>query len=198
MDFKNIQSYVREDRQAKVVKLHGSIDWFKLIGSRNQSWEELVSPQDVFQRAPDNAIYVENHRGPLMEVIISGNRPYPILTAPLAGKGMANLVCPSEHIEIAKHFLADCRKFLIIGSSGLDKDLLNLLDENIDPSLRPVIQLVGGPDGEQALQRFESGVRAFRRRRIMPPGYLFGNGFRKYVDDGQLAEFATFDPRCND
>ena len=33
-DFSNIESYVREGRQAKVVKLLGSVNWFKLTGGR--------------------------------------------------------------------------------------------------------------------------------------------------------------------
>ncbi|MBI4200173.1 MAG: SIR2 family protein [Chloroflexi bacterium] len=191
-DFSNIESYVREDRQAKVVKLHGSINWFKLIGGSDQSWEDLVRSQDVFQKTPDGNIYIYDTPGPLMSVLITGNRPYPILTAPLAGKGMADMVCPSTHIQAARDFLKDCRKFLMIGTSGLDRDLLGLLDECLQPWVHPTIQLVGGPDGEEALQRFERGVKAFRRRRITPPGFLLTNKFRQYVDSGELERFAAF------
>ena len=86
---------------------------------------------------------------------------------------------------------------LIIGTSGLDQDLLTLLDEAVSPTLRPAIQLVGGPDGEEALQRFEHGVKAFRGRRETPPGFLFRDGFRQHTDNGQLAKFAEFDPQRN-
>lgn len=110
--YDSITAYVREDRQSKVVKLHGSINWFKLMGG-----------------------------------------------------------------------------------SGLDQDLLALLDDAVAPSLRPAIQLVGVSDGEDALQRFESGVRAFRGQRRRPPGFLFTNGFRRYVDSGEMAAFAEFQPR---
>jgi hypothetical protein len=197
IDFSNIESYVRQDQQVKIVKLHGSINWFKQIGGTNQPWEDLVSSQDVLQRTPDNAIYIEHTPGPLMSVVITGtgNRPYPILTAPLAGKGMADLVCPSAHIQAAKDFLKDCRKYLIIGTSGLDQDLLALLDEAIPSSINPSIQLVGCQDAEQALERFEKGVKAFRGRREMPPGFLFHNGFRHYIDTGDLTQFTKFDPQ---
>lgn len=198
MDFSNVESYVREDRQVKVVKLHGSINWFKLIGRANQSWENLVGSQDVFQRTPDHEIYIENTAGPLMSVLITENRPYPILTAPLAGKGMADIVCPSMHIQAAKEFLQDCRKFLVIGSSGLDQDLLAPLNEAVQPSSHPALQLVGGSDAELALEKFERGVRAFRNRRITPPGFLFSSGFRQYVDSGDLRRFAEFNSRRSD
>ena len=122
--FENIESYVNEDRQYKVVKPHGSIDWFKVIGSADQAWEHLVESQDVLQRTTDDAIYIQNIRGPLQLFEIEGNRAYPIMTAPLADKGIADMVCPTAHIEVAKDFLKQCRKFLIIGTSGLDEDLL--------------------------------------------------------------------------
>lgn len=112
MDFGNVGSYVREDRQVKVVKLHGSIDWFKLIGSKDQPWEDLVASQDVLQKTPDNEIYIYKAAPPVTGILITNNRPYPILTAPLAGKGMTDVVCPRSHVKAAKDFLQDC-----VGSS---------------------------------------------------------------------------------
>lgn len=184
MDFSVIQSYVRQNRQAKVVKLHGSINWFKLIGDIGQAWETLVDSQDVFQRVEESKIHIHNSNSgdPLMSIVISGNRPYPVLTVPLAGKGSADMVCPETHIQFAKEFLKGCQKFLIIGSSGLDEDLLALLDESIPQEAHPSIHLVGRKDAEKALARYEKGVRAFRGPRETPPDFLFKNGFRQYVN----------------
>lgn len=193
MVFDTMDSYVREDRQAKVVKLHGSIDWFKLIGGSHRTWEDWVNSEDVFSQPVDDEIYVHNTPGPLTDVYITGNHPYPILTAPLAGKGVADMVCPDSHLAFARKFLPDCKKFLIIGTSGLDQDLMTLLNEAVPNSAHPAIQLVGRHDAEQALERFERGVGAFRGPRITSPGYLFDNGFRPYVDEGDLADFAKFD-----
>lgn len=194
INFEIMSSYVREDRQAKLVKPHGSIDWFKLIGGSSLSWEDTVFSQDVFQRPPDNEIYIQNVQGPLQSVLITGNRPYPILTAPLAGKGIADMVCPIAHIEVAKDFLKQCRKYLIIGTSGLDEDLLALLNEAVDPFSHPTVQLVGLKDADEALQNFEKGVRAFQGQRSIPPGFLFQEGLRQYIDSGELAKFAEFEP----
>ena len=193
INFDNIGSYVKEDRQAKLVKLHGSVDWFKLIGGSELSWEDTVYSHDVFRRADDSSIHIESHQGPLQTVLITGNRPYPILTAPLAGKGIADMVCPT-HIQVAQDFLKQCRKYLIVGTSGLDKDLLALLDEAVQPSSHPTVQLVGLTDAHEALQNFEKGVRAFRGRRLTPPGFLFQEGLRQYIDSGELAKFAEFKP----
>ena len=105
------------------------------------------------------------------------------------------MVCPTAHIQVAKDFLKQCRKYLIIGTSGLDEDLLALLDEAVPPSLHPTVQLVGLNDADQALQNFEKGVRAFQGQRSPPPfGFLFQGGLRQYIDDGELAKFAEFEP----
>ncbi|HEX9896660.1 MAG TPA: SIR2 family protein [Dehalococcoidales bacterium] len=191
IDFNEIHSYIGKERQAKVVKLHGSINWFKLIGTSSQPWETLVDSQDVFQKVKEDKIYLYNSGGPLMSILISGNRPYPILTAPLAGKGVADMVCPETHIQFAKEFLKGCEKFLIIGCSGLDNDLLALLDEAIPSEANPTIHLVGHEDGEKALARFEKGVTAFHGPRETPPDILFKNGFRQYVN-ANLNRFAEY------
>ena len=193
--FENVESYVREDQQAKVVKIHGSINWFKLIGTNDRSWHDLVASQDVLQMPEEGSIYVrdEFRNVPLVDVYIDQNLAYPILTAPLAGKEAKAMVCPTAHIKAAEGFLRECRKFLIVGSSGRDEDLLALLDDAVPPGSHPTVQLVDEGDGEAALKRFEK-VRAFRGQRITPPGFLFNGGFRRYVDGGDLAEFATSNP----
>ena len=104
------------------------------------------------------------------------------------------MVCPIAHIEVAKDFLKQCRKYLIIGTSGLDEDLLALLNEAVDPFSHPTVQLVGLKDADEALQNFEKGVREFQGQRSIPPGFLFQEGLRQYIDSGELAKFAEFEP----
>jgi hypothetical protein len=40
-------------------------------------------------------------------------RLYPALTAPLAGKGHLDLVCPGEHLDALRSFLRQCGDLLI-------------------------------------------------------------------------------------
>ncbi len=203
--FAAIGDYVRNDGRPKVVKLHGSVNWFKNLGALgNRGWQDYVQEVDVLSKPPENGIEVlspgvDSVSNPVAQIIIGRNWVYPVLTAPLAGKGIADAVCPASHIEAAKDFLGECRKFLIVGTSGLDDDLLSLLNDSVSPTLRPrpAIQLVGVEDAEQALVRFERGVQAFRGRRITPPGSLHTRGFREYIRSGELSRFAAFDPRRN-
>jgi hypothetical protein len=84
----------------------------------------------------------------------NGSRLYPLLTAPLAGKGHADFVCPREHIQAAQEFLQTCRKFLIIGTSGLDDDLLNFLNTSVTSQSRPYLHIVARDDVEAVAKRF--------------------------------------------
>lgn len=192
MKFDSMESYVRKGQQAKVVKLHGSINWFKLIG-KNGSWEELVKSQDVLKRTPDDEVHVSGIEGPLTGVLIEGNRPYPVLTAPLAGKSDNDTVCPRTHIETAKEFLKDCRKFLIIGTSGFDEDLMSLLDSSVkvsEPPIHPAIHVVDVSD--KPWQRFSTRVRAFNRWTLVSGSATYGIGFRNYVSSNHLQNFVKF------
>ncbi len=65
----------------------------------------------------------------------------------------------------------------------------------VHPSLHPTVQLMVLKDADEALERFEKGVRAFRGRPETPPGFLFREGLRRYIDSGELAKFTEFEPR---
>lgn len=192
--FESMEDYVREEHQGKVVKIHGSIDWFKLIGSpRRASWDDTVKENDVLKKPPDNEIYVRTIVRPVREIEIDQNLTYPLITAPLAGKGADDMVCPSRHLETARGFLKDCNKFLIIGTSGLDDDLLSFLRTAIGVVLKPACVHVVGENVQNAsatLERFRDRVDAFRFVPSNRDVSVHGNGFRRYVAEGQLRDFA--------
>ena len=56
--FESLDDYVRADRPVKLVKLHGSINWFKPIGSVSGDWKSLVERSDVLARPEENTIHV--------------------------------------------------------------------------------------------------------------------------------------------
>ena len=115
---------------------------------------------------------------------------YPILTAPLAGKSGDEMVCPGSHRALAREFLAQCDKFLVIGSSGSDDDLLELLDAALEPRLTYAMHFVGWQDeAEESLGQLPQGVRGFTRG---DPTWskMCRNGFRQYVSSEGILEFA--------
>jgi hypothetical protein len=94
--FGSLDDYVRADRPAKVIKLHGSINWFKAIGPLNDDWRAQVRRSDVLAKAP-GTFHVVTTNGRTNASFtyqreVSGQRVYPVLTAPLAGKGPTAIV----------------------------------------------------------------------------------------------------------
>lgn len=190
--FQVIDDYVAENRSVKVVKLHGSVNWFKLIGTPNRSWDDLVDNRDdLLSKVTENQIHIPvNNRVVVKNLVIDGNYSYPVMTAPLAGKGVTAMVCPDSHIQSAKKFLLGCKKFLVIGTSGHDEDLLDLLDSSIDPNVDYFYHLIGlGRDVGLASENFAKGVRAFQRS--SKGDFMFDKGFSRYILDGHLKYFAT-------
>ena len=171
--FESLDDYIRPDRHHQVIKLHGSINWFKPIGSGSAPWKAHVAANaDLFSKCPDNEIHVTTQDGKsdpykTYDVQIGGQRGYPLLTAPLAGKGVSAMVCPESHLASAKEFLKDCSRFLIIGSSGRDDDLLELLNESIT-TRSTWVQWVGGSEDREPMRLFQTGVQAFRS--VKSPG----------------------------
>jgi hypothetical protein len=111
--FGSWSDYIDPNRKAKVVKLHGSINWYIVIGSENTTWRSLVDDLDISKKPPDDRLIVGRDIESVASTTMDGSWLYPLLTAPLAGKGHADLVCPREHIQAAQEFLQTCRKFVI-------------------------------------------------------------------------------------
>jgi hypothetical protein len=194
--FNGINDYIRQDRPAKLVKIHGSANWFRLLPGQTHMWRSLVERLDITQKCPDDEIKVDNavfsrvseHAGD------GGLAMYPILTAPLAGKSPQDVVCPTSHVDYARSLLQQCSKFLIVGSSGLDQDLLTLLDEAVRPDLQPLVHLVDYQSGAaDANARFQADVRAFKNSQSVWRFVAFNQGFQRYLLSEDFVRFCKAD-----
>lgn len=194
LQFSSIGHYVAEERQAKVVKLHGSINWFMALpGKPTLDWDSLLGELDISYKPPENEIIVKDRIINATREQLDGIMVYPILTAPLAGKQLDEAVCPASHTEFAQEFLRNCHKFLIVGTSGLDEDLLNLLDSTLDPKATYFTHIVDfGNGATKSIQRFENGVTAFRNQSHKIQVKTFNSGFREYVSGNDLRTFSEF------
>lgn len=192
--FNEIAKYVADDRNAKIVKLHGSINWFRrLPGGTRAAWENTVADLNVLEPFPEESILIKERVQIVSEEVFESHRLYPILTAPLAGKGLTDAVCPKNHIIAARQFISECAKFLVIGTSGLDEDLLELLDTAIDPMQGVRIEIVDqGKGADNAQSRFEKSVRAFHNMHDTELMTIYKNGFLKYLGSKQFQDFITF------
>jgi hypothetical protein len=194
-----LQDYVAQERQALVIKVHGSTNWgLPLRAPWLKSTEQDLSrvldaldPLDADLRLRDSLVLNDDStRCPdwrLGETLL-----YPLLTAPLRGK---TFVCPEDHSEALRAFLADCHQFLVIGTSGLDEDLLEVLSECITGSAHHVTYVGRGPTIIEVQSRFEQSVNAFKQagRRAKFQATTFDCGFRDWTTKENVKAFLEVD-----
>jgi hypothetical protein len=129
---KTLDDYVASGRQALVFKVHGSVDWGQPMGPDDGRWSHHLAAFELPTR-PERMVLNRSRKATKMWSTESDRGRseylYPVLTAPLAGKGQADLVCPASHLEALGAFLKDCRHYIVIGTSGLDGDVLAFLAE---------------------------------------------------------------------
>lgn len=187
----SFQSYIADSPY--IYKIHGSIDWFVRVGAPrenlnsilDQGNERILTEDRIFSRS---CIKKKTGRNALTD-----NRDvplYPLLTAPLANKGPMDLVCPENHIDHLRSFVADCTRFLIIGTSGRDADLLSLLHESIREQAKLIHFVVSGgseePEKNDVCIRFTDSIKQFYKLRSR----VFVNGFAKYIRSNSIQEIA--------
>ena len=149
-EIRDMTSYIRE--RWALVKLHGSVNW----GRRLDLSEESKPPPFPSNPTKQNLVRVFSDwppKGRLSDEISvrssyklfwSDGPHYPALALPVAGK--YEYVCPRLHIDALEDRLPVCDTVLVIGASGKDRDLLDILKAN----LGDVKQFVLVGDGEDA------------------------------------------------
>jgi hypothetical protein len=192
ISFQDFPDYVVPDRQMNLVKLHGSVDWFHPLPAVRETWVEAVGAWAVSDRPRQEAWEVRLGAS-RTDTERNGQRwLYPVITAPLTQKTLEDASLPAPHLAWAREFLGTCNKFLIIGTSGLDDDLMELLNGSIPPDSLPLVHVVGTDKAADTLNKFADHVRAFSRfkgvTQSSPP--VSHNGFRKFLSSQEFLEFA--------
>lgn len=173
--FQTFDDYVAHERGAIVVKPHGSANWvFPFAAAR-----EGVSASGERMAEWSAAVAASNPKPVGDDFIIGGSRYessirwwrhvdplskdwfliYPRLTAPLTEKTADDLVCPQAHTDALREFVKDFDKLLVIGTRGLDDDVLGVLGESA--AAPKIIQYVSKGDAEEVRAAFQAHVPAF-------------------------------------
>ncbi len=185
--FENLSDYGHEARAGKVFKLHGSIDWVAPIGSVDRSWEDRVDLLDP--ALPPGLIQIDRTEDAIKNVIVDGQRLYPVLTAPLAGKKPGAMVCPTAHVQGAEAALAACDKLLVVGWSGRDGDVLDLLSRS---ELKPrVAHYVGLADVQAVEGTCRGAVAGLKIPRQSDRLFVYNGGLRNYLSRPEFRQFVT-------
>lgn len=134
----SLDDYVHEGRNWALVKLHGSVNWAQAI-----PWPHPIEEMGdgrmaaLFAELGDDLESLDSEIQ-LRDVAMPGFRYdaasqslfYPALSVPLGSED--ELVCPPTHVTFLREWLKkpDGLNLLVIGYSGLDQEVLNLLRES--------------------------------------------------------------------
>ncbi len=186
----SLDGYI-QNSQARTFKIHGSIDWGVPLPDA-QDWDEAIRMLSG-DPVEDSAIVFSRTNNVSREwnAAVNGQsrRLYPHLTAPVTDK---TLVCPESHTAVLKEFLAECRKFLIVGCSGLDQDLLRLMSDHVPGACRVCYVNFGREATESVRQRFESVVKQFVVTGPASTAVAMSDvGFTRYLDTQELEQLLS-------
>lgn len=178
-----IEDYAAPGRRAIVCKVHGAIDWGMPMGPLDWPWRDALTEFDVGSRAK-NIIFNRTRQVSTEWTNDGKTRLYPVLTAPLAGKGHADLVCPAEHLDAAREFLRGCHQYLIIGTSGQDEDLLGLLSSCASTIVTAHYVSNSVENAETVRARFARACPAFADADTV----IHAGGFRVYLGSTEFRQ----------
>lgn len=198
----DIDDYMNES--FKLLKPHGSVNWWLILpGERDQyaqhhsilTWDIIrnsIGGDIVFREMSINEnsscwqIHLEQ-KDKLWSKYLKQHALYPLITAPLANKTINDFVCPLMQREAAQEYLSDCDHFLIVGSSGLDTDLLEFLGGAINHRPQKV-HIVGRDEVADVTKRYIEGINLFYELHLTNPKNIISSdrGFRSYLQEGLI------------
>lgn len=185
--FDRLENYIPADKKWKLIKLHGSANWGRKIkdkairngGSEINALLENVAFMNLDNDLQDQYLIDKSYR----QEIPKATSLYPALSVPVDGEYKMN--CPPEHLEAVKKFLKDCQEVLIIGISGRDQDLLELLNDSLPPSF--TMNIVSHDNVEEVADRFRKVSSKMRQA-----GYrTYNRGFSDFIESGELENLVS-------
>jgi hypothetical protein len=159
-DHKGPQEFLDCHPILKLFKLHGSVEWSRLVdvpeGTR-------VHPQGLIDQADtvrlSNTFVLANATDPRQ--MFTFEKPiFPAIAIPVQTKTEKNFECPSAHLTYLEGMLKNVTKVLIVGWQAREAHFLEMLRSNT-PMLRYVM-VVGqnAPDAEKILRHFVGQIGA--------------------------------------
>ncbi|MBI2767146.1 MAG: SIR2 family protein [Chloroflexi bacterium] len=179
-----------------IVKLHGSINWWGAMAIRGSQppnptgwWAASLDALDLRNWVPepdDSAVMEVPGPAQYFVATLRDERVaamYPLITAPLIEKTALSFRCPPPHVDRARQALEQCDKVLIIGCSGWDSHVLELMNTTLTG--RPLVSFVGaGTLTGDAWNRFIDSVPALALN-----ASIFDQGFKAYVSSSHFRAF---------
>jgi hypothetical protein len=194
----HLSFYEEPDRKWMLIKLHGSVNWGRLLSSREMkgTWthEQMLDEVDALAFSLEKVLVgditvLASHQERSIQKAAMHNLYYPALSVPVDGK--YEFVCPEKHIEALRDFLSSCENYLLIGVSGRDRDLTDFLKMHIGNCAVLGIVEANQEAAQEVVGRFCGTVQQFAKanlRKVYSQGFGGFTNVRSY----SLDEFLKF------
>jgi len=181
--FVDFGGYIRSPDKWILIKLHGSVNWFRQIrnysqaGNTRESWKSIVKNMNVLKDLDDDLKLLDLDNK--FKEGFAGNIPYyPALAIPNTDY---QPIYPSDsHKKLLEERLKECENFLIIGFSAYDQDMLKLLNDNVK-NVRKLL-IVGSDDVGDVYERLKNSVPKFSSKK--PETVQYRLGFGRFLKAG--------------
>ncbi len=159
----------------KLFKLHGSVDWCRLVETTAQSMfapQELIAHADTIQVSDTfvraNATDVRQWRGHVKPI-------FPAIAIPFQTKSDDSFECPGNHLSYLGEMLQHVTKVLIIGWQAKEAHFLRMLRSSLNPR-RVMVVGASEANAEATRRTFLDGIGVDLPREIVGQG-----GFTDFI-----------------
>lgn len=185
-------SWYHTSKRWMLFKLHGSVNWGRKILVYPKPRYTLRALEAIgeteLEDNLDEEIRLLPERGHLTRWI--DQVPYyPAIVVPLEGK--YGFSCPPDHVANLTEFLRSSSEILVIGLSGKDADLLDLLKASLSQVINFFLVDNGSESLKETKNRLLQGVPQLRPSMFKG----FHNGFTHFVQARGIEQFAQTIPR---
>ncbi len=185
--FAALSSYAPQSKKWLYVKPHGSVNWARILKNCPVDGSGIHRPS-LLQEMPifssELALVMWNRQSHTFYTP-GGGPPgylYPQIVVPTDRP--KEFVCPEDHVDWARTFLQGCRNFLLIGFSGRDNDVVDLLQAV--PS-HGHLAIVSKGDSRTIFRRISSRLRSLKAKKLALSFHDIG--FSKFVGSKAFESF---------
>lgn len=158
----SINDYVNSS-EYKIIKLHGSVDWGRVIDKLPfrdlHALQPDQVPAQVIRLAPELLIgqsvrrnFVLVRRCPMDKS--NDTAVYPAIAIPVERK--LDFECPDYHLEVLKKCIRETRRLLLIGWRATDEPFLKLLRENLPSHILVMVVAGSREEAERIVERLRN------------------------------------------
>jgi hypothetical protein len=184
LPIKAFPDYTKKHPFYRVFKVHGSVNWARIVENQIQSqnpghdWSVV---HEWIQRAAELKVTDEYVLcGGYPTAVVEGRPAFPAIAIPVEKD--KNFECPPNLLEELKALLPQTTRVLVIGWRATEQHFLDLLRTHLKPGIRLSV-VAKGEDAEKA------GVRICRA--LVNPSYkgLSDEGFSGFILSGLAERF---------